>query len=47
MSDELERVFLGGRYTILWERMQFGILSVKRIECIKSWYRSKILKENS
>ncbi len=47
MSDEPERVFSGGRRTISWERMQLGILSVERIECMKSWYRSKILEENS
>jgi hypothetical protein len=31
---------------ISWERIQLGISSVERIECMKSWHRSKILKEN-
>lgn len=47
MSDEPERVFSGGRRTISWERMQLGMSNVERLECMKSWYRSKILKENS
>jgi len=42
MSDELERVFLGGRRTIPWERAKIGPLSLERTECMKSWFRSGI-----
>jgi hAT family C-terminal dimerisation region len=45
ISDELERVFSGGRRMILWERMQLGMLSLEHTECIKSWHRSGILNE--
>jgi len=45
MSNEPERVFLGERYTILWERMQLGVQIVQKTAYIKSWYRSGILKE--
>ena len=43
MSDNLERVFLGGRCTISWERIKMGIDSLKRTECLKNWYRNGIL----
>jgi hypothetical protein len=45
MSDEPERVFSGGRRTISWERMKLGVSSIEHTECMKSWYRSGILKE--
>jgi hypothetical protein len=44
MSDEPERVFSGARRTVSWERMSLGEDNVERIACIKSWYRSSILK---
>jgi len=43
MSDDLERVFLGSRYIISWERMKMGMDSLKRTEYLKNWYRSEIL----
>ncbi|OCK88410.1 uncharacterized protein K441DRAFT_589017, partial [Cenococcum geophilum 1.58] len=43
ISDNLERVFLGGRYTISWERIKMEMDSLKRTECLKNWYRSEIL----
>ena len=44
MSDEPERVFSGERRTVSWERMSLGEDNIERIACIKSWYRSSILK---
>ncbi|OCK91470.1 uncharacterized protein K441DRAFT_574706, partial [Cenococcum geophilum 1.58] len=35
ISDNLERVFLGGRYIISWERIKMGIDSLKRTEYLK------------
>jgi len=46
MSDEPERVFSGGRRTISWERMQIGVISLERTECMKSWFRSGILGDD-
>jgi len=42
MSDEPERVFLGGRRTVSWERAQIGAENLKRVECLKHWKRSGI-----
>jgi len=44
MSDEPERVFSGGRRTVSWERMKLGREMLEKTECLKSWYRSDILK---
>ncbi|OCK89461.1 uncharacterized protein K441DRAFT_583984, partial [Cenococcum geophilum 1.58] len=35
ISDKPERVFLGARGTILWERAQLGAENIKRVECSK------------
>ncbi len=45
ISDKPERVFLGERHMILWERMQLGVEIVQKTAYMKSWYRSGILKE--
>jgi len=37
MSDKPERVFLGARRTISWERMQLGVENIKKVECSKNW----------
>jgi len=45
ISDKLERVFLGARRTILWERAQLGAENIKRVECLKHWKRSGITND--
>jgi len=45
MSDKPERVFSGGRRTISWERMNLGTKSVEQTECLKSWNKTGVLKE--
>jgi len=45
MSDEPERVFSGARRTISWERAQLGPETIERLECLKHWEQSGILKE--
>jgi hAT family protein len=45
MSDEPERVFSGARRTISWERAQLGAENIERVECLKHWLRSGIVKE--
>ena len=47
MSDEHKRVFSSRRRIILWERMQLRVETVKKTECLKSWYRSGVLKGGS
>ncbi|OCK90773.1 uncharacterized protein K441DRAFT_461423, partial [Cenococcum geophilum 1.58] len=37
ISDKPERVFLGGRCTVLWERMQIDSKTLKKTECLKNW----------
>jgi hypothetical protein len=36
ISDKPERVFLGVRRTISWERAQLSTENIKRVECLKS-----------
>ena len=45
ISNKLERSFLGARCTILWERIQMGVESLKRVECLKQWQRTKLLRK--
>ena len=45
ISNKLERVFLGECRIILWERIQLRVKTVQKTAYIKSWYRSRILKE--
>jgi hypothetical protein len=43
ISDKPERVFLGARRTVLWERGQIEPETLKITECLKHWKRSGIL----
>jgi len=36
ISDEPERVFLGGHHTVLWERMQIDPKTLEKMECLKN-----------
>jgi hypothetical protein len=45
MSDEPERVFSGGRRTVSWERAQIGAETLEKVECLKHWKKSGILRE--
>jgi len=45
MSDDPERVFLGGRCTVLWDRMQIDPETLKKIECLKNWHQRRITRE--
>ena len=38
ISDELERVFLGARRMILWDRLKLGADIIKQVESLKSWH---------
>ena len=38
MSDKPERVFLGGRRIVSWERMQIDPKTLEKIECLKNWH---------
>ena len=42
ISNKPERVFLGARRIILWERAQLGAKNIERVECSKHWKRSGI-----
>ena len=42
ISAEAERVFLGVRRIVSWERILLGSTSIKRTECLKSWLLSNI-----
>ncbi len=35
IRNKLEWVFLGGYYTVSWERAQMGAENLKRVECLK------------
>jgi hypothetical protein len=45
MSDEVERVFLGARCTISWERAQMEPPTIEKVECLKHWKWSGILDQ--
>jgi len=42
MSTEAERVFLGARRTVSWDRMLLRSTNIERTECLKSWLLSNI-----
>jgi len=42
MSAEAERVFLGTRRIISWDRVSLGSTNIKCMECLKSWLQSNI-----
>ena len=46
ISNKPERVFLGERRTVSWERVQIGAENLKRVKYLKYWKRSSILDEN-
>lgn len=41
MSDDVERVFLGARRTVSWERARLGIDKIEAVECLDSWLPCK------
>jgi hypothetical protein len=43
MSDEPERVFLGARRTVTWDRGQMEAETIEIKECLKHWKKSGIL----
>ena len=43
ISDKLERVFLGARRTVTWDRGQIEAETIKLRELLKHWKRSGIL----
>ena len=43
MSAKPERIFLGARRTISWQRMSLGHVNIERTECLKSWIRGGIV----
>ena len=45
MSDKPERVFLGTRRTITWDRLDMIPEVVEWRECLKHWKRSNIIQE--
>jgi len=38
INNKLERVFLGGRCIVLWERIQIDPETLEKIEYLKNWY---------
>ena len=43
ISNEPERVFLGARRTVSWDRGQIELETIEIRECLKHWKRSGIL----
>ena len=44
ISDTPERVFSGGRCIILQKRARLGAKNIKRVECLKYYKQSGIIK---
>jgi hAT family C-terminal dimerisation region len=38
MSDDPERVFLGGYCIVLWDRMQIDPKTLKKTKYLKNWH---------
>jgi len=47
MSAEPERVFSGARRTISWERMRLGSTKIEHNECLKSFQRIRVRRDDS
>ena len=45
ISDELERVFLGARRIVTWDRGQIEAETIELRECLKHWKKSGILEK--
>ena len=45
ISDEPERVFLGGRYMVSWERMQMDFKTLKKTKCLKNWHQRRTIRK--
>jgi len=43
MSAEPERIFLGARWAISWQRMRLGLGNIKKTECLKLWIRTGLV----
>ena len=43
ISNKPERVFLGARYTVSWDRGQLEAEIIEMRECLKYWKRTGIL----
>ena len=43
ISAKLERIFLGARRMISWQRMRLGLVNIERLECLKLWVRGGII----
>ena len=37
ISNELERIFSGARYTVSWERAKLGVDTIEMLKCSKNW----------
>jgi len=37
ISNDLERVFLGARYMVSWERAKLGVNTIEILKCLKNW----------
>ena len=45
ISNEPERVFLGRRYMVSWERIQIDPKTLKKTKCLKNWHQRRTIKE--
>jgi hypothetical protein len=45
MSDKSERIFLGARRTISWEKAQMKTENLEKMECLNYWKRNDISDE--
>ena len=45
-SAEPERTFSGARRTCLWDRLSLKTEKIEIIECLGSWLREELIKQN-
>ena len=46
MSSEVEKGFLEARLIIIGERLSFHVVTIKALECLKSWFQWGIFTQD-
>jgi len=46
MSNKLERIFLGGRRTVTWDKTAITAATLEQLECARDWKRGDLLKDD-
>ena len=45
MSDDAERVFLGARRTVSWDRAHLGVANIEKTEYMGNWNKNSLIRQ--